>query len=714
MKSNKLFFNSAFSVFSAFDINFVSKLFFFLLFLFFFIFFFSYFSLSISSSNSSLSSSSVDSFADFNSSFNSSSNSSENTSNNFSISYELSLDTRIPEITYINLLYDDLFKIKNLDHVSGEKENLEVKVIYWIYNNSGVVILNSSFQLKGMNSYKTSGTGEFQLSREGNYTLCGRIVESFYNGDLNNDSNKDNDFACFNFTAIDSSKIPCNVSLDLEISKFIVNNSEQIKIKNIISDEKYPYIIEYRVKDVFGDLLRLKTTENDNDKVFTPKINSRLEAYYVENELLFVACNNSERAVSNKKLLLVLNRNYDPSLDSFCSSSSSSNSDSNNNDNNNDNINNSASSLSSLGDESIIRLEKIYGNAHYFGSPLRVKFYVYKGDSRKSSIKLFVMDKDGSKVSFVSSNNVNKKFTESSFTSYLLLKDTASFEEGKYFLVIEGLDQVVKQNIWLSRKSVKETNLTVVEKENVVPEIKSFYTRNRKFVDDGQEINLYANIVLPNKLVLPNKVSITNDSLNNKDSPLNNYYLTLYSKDYLESFPITNNVSIHKFSTRIYRGINSLLLLLRSSDKKIVDVKELYLFVENSSIIIIKSFDEVNSFSSNNLSVGDSNFVDGSGLKINKFNSVSNVKGAGNIVNDSLITSKVVFVGKNSSLMFDSSTFNSSMFNMFNINNSNFYSKYFHSKKLYSKNNYSFLFICLFLVLLLFLVLFFFKKDSYA
>ncbi len=84
-----------------------------------------------------------------------------------------------------------------------------------------------------------------------------------------------------------------------------------------------------------------------------------------------------------------------------------------------------------------------------FGQIIRIKLLVYKGDTNKESIKLYVEDKDGERISKESKVNVGDKFTNYTFTAPIQLIPNCKrkFEDGEYFIVISGLDDTDREEI---------------------------------------------------------------------------------------------------------------------------------------------------------------------------------------------------------------------------------------------------------------------------
>ena len=98
---------------------------------------------------------------------------------------KVSLDNTL----FLGKTYTGLFRIDNLNHVSGITDYINLTVIY---NISGPDFFKQNvFELTNLNSYKTAGTGSFKAEKAGNYTICGQIINSTVN-----DQNKEDDISC--------------------------------------------------------------------------------------------------------------------------------------------------------------------------------------------------------------------------------------------------------------------------------------------------------------------------------------------------------------------------------------------------------------------------------------------------------------------------------------------------------------------------------------
>ena len=106
----------------------------------------------------------------------------------------------------------------------------------------------------------------------------------------------------------------------------------------------------------------------------------------------------------------------------------------------------------STGKESSIKIEKIYDlgsdKIAKFGQTIRVKVHVYKGDTTKNSIALYVENKKD-RISKQSKTNVYTRYTDYSLVIPIQLKPNCNeeFDNDDYYVYIKGLDKEDKEKI---------------------------------------------------------------------------------------------------------------------------------------------------------------------------------------------------------------------------------------------------------------------------
>jgi len=100
---------------------------------------------------------------------------------------------------------------------------------------------------------------------------------------------------------------------------------------------------------------------------------------------------------------------------------------------------------------SVLKIENVYlgnDNKAKFGDNLRVKVAVYKGNSSKTSISLWI-ENDKGDISKKTKFNVDEGYTNNTFTVPLQLfpNCNSEFKDGLYNVVIEGLDAIDRYEI---------------------------------------------------------------------------------------------------------------------------------------------------------------------------------------------------------------------------------------------------------------------------
>ncbi|MBU1199425.1 MAG: lamin tail domain-containing protein [Nanoarchaeota archaeon] len=364
----------------------------------------------------------------------------------------LKIEIIISENLFLGVTYTSLFKITNLNHVSGGENYVNVSVKYNVTKNdvlNNTLIKEDVFN-KTINYYSSSNTGKLFIEETGNYTLCGTIINTTIS-------------VCKNFTVINPSQISCNISINLSTDKEIYLNNEKVKIYNIINNKTYPYIFEYWIEDLFGNDVKKRTnTSNTNQKTWTAKIVEKDRVFLVKNKLVFVGCNNSNININseNEKMIIVKKQESNIGKDDDSDSS--------------------------------ISIDYIYlpkSEVFAFGDNFNVKLSIHKGDTTKSLIKAFV-EKNNRKVSEEVKFYLNKKDSDYNLTVNVILKPNCGIgeTESNYDLVVEGLGLEMTEKIMIkgNKKGLCEEN-----KPELKGEISSFYTRSKKY---SKEINLYASI----------------------------------------------------------------------------------------------------------------------------------------------------------------------------------------------------------------------------
>jgi len=327
----------------------------------------------------------------------------------------LRIKVNIDDVLYLGKTYTGLFRIDNLGHVSGITDYINLTVTY---NISGPDFFKHDvFELANLNSYKTAGTGNFKPDKAGNYTICGKIISSTID-----DLNKEDDISCKNISVINTLGIPCNISLNIGTWKNLYFNEPTVFYLNL-NNESFPFVIEYWVEDLFGNIVKKPiNTTNTNKKSFSPRFDEPDKAFLIKANLVFIACNDSNKDDNYAEKLFVV-KGKEPEK------------------------------------ESKIEITDLYlnkDNEIEFGKSLKAKLNIYKGDSTKNVISIWAEDKKGKKISTETSKlTITKKFSDNLLTIPVQLKLNCNnkLDEGRHYLVVDGLDIKEKKEFMVKGNS---------------------------------------------------------------------------------------------------------------------------------------------------------------------------------------------------------------------------------------------------------------------
>ncbi len=280
------------------------------------------------------------------------------------------LGVHLQNITVLNVLYNSLFKIEieNKDNCSI-KDN--ISVYYNITNASGILVKEGNFTREvGCSGY--ADTGEWMPDETGNFTLCGLIT--------NSSVNDTDDFACKNVTVIDTSVISCDLSLAIKTENLVYNASEKLEYIVEINDTNcsqmtHPFMIEHWIEDLYGNII--KNPDSSEPEItctktktyqWTPDNMIGSEAYVIKANITKPYCNDTKSDNNfNSKIIIVKG-----------------------------NLSSSQITNSSL---NIIEIKTGSDNKVKYGESFDVKLEIYRGDTNKYAIYLWVENSEGKKLS---------------------------------------------------------------------------------------------------------------------------------------------------------------------------------------------------------------------------------------------------------------------------------------------------------------------------
>ncbi len=192
---------------------------------------------------------------------------------------------------------------------------------------------------------------------------------------------------------------------------------------------------EYLVEDVFGSIIKpiVNVTEElacfaTISRQWTPHDISGSEAYYIRANIINTTCNDTNMANNNATRLVVVIGNLSSSQTEEIQ------------------INESAINITSVNIGS--------DNEVKYGETASVELKIYRGNTSKYAIDVWI-DASGTKLSDISTIHMNSKFTEYKFQIPVQMKPNcdASFSDGVYTIIAEGLDTNATQSINVSGTS---------------------------------------------------------------------------------------------------------------------------------------------------------------------------------------------------------------------------------------------------------------------
>lgn len=358
------------------------------------------------------------------------------------------LEIVIQETLFVGVVYDSLFKITNLNKTPGTDNYAFVIVKYNVTKrgtNSSLVI--EDYFNKTINYYSSSDTGRLFLEERGNYTLCGNILNTTIS-------------ACKDFDVLNPLTIPCSIELNLSTDKEIYNKGESVDIKNSMSNQTFPYIIQYWVEDLFGSIVKEKqNTSNTNLKSFTPKINEKDKVFLAKNVLIFVGCNNSNSHISNEKMIISLNKDYEPEKEKKAEETTTKK---------------SASTKTSSSKNSSTKKTALEESAKILSFYTRNKKYnqsinLYANIKASKSYSLALLSSKGEqKIGFNGSNNIKFRVEPAEGANLFILKlikDNKMVDSKELFVKLEG-SKVVKANRTIAITAKTNKTITATSRAN--------------------------------------------------------------------------------------------------------------------------------------------------------------------------------------------------------------------------------------------------------
>ena len=428
---------------------------------------------------------------------------------------DLEINIDLSSNIFPNIEYK-LFKIKNNNY---PEYNNEINITFFVNITKFNELIFSETYYPRLKSYTTTDTGKFEFD-EGNFYLCGEIKSSTIN-----ETNIQNNKICKNIVVSPTNNISCNISLETQIiDDQIFQTNNKIKFKHQLSNQSFPFIIEYWIEDLFGNTVKNKVeTTNTNSKSFTPKINEKDRIFLLKSKLDFIACNNSNSKQYDEQILLVKN---------------------------------TGSLNQKNSDDDIIENEIVIigtdKEEYFFGDEVMVNLYVKKGDSSKTVVNAKIKAKNI--VSPTTKTYYKDKNTEYEIKFPILLNNNCDekYNEGKYELVIEGLGTKTTKQI-----NLKNSNQICYHKE----------PKQSKITNSNYKLDEFELIYFTNKSASNDEI-ISMVQIFNNDNVSHNYSIYSYVYNGPKSYSGSRTLNMQNIS--IIPGEKEVVFLKNNLQKEFI------------------------------------------------------------------------------------------------------------------------------------------------
>jgi hypothetical protein len=225
-----------------------------------------------------------------------------------------------------------------------------------------------------------------------------------------------------NPTNVTSNNATCDLKLSISTGSDIYNAAETLNYDIIVNDticanQSHSVVIEYSIEDLFGQLTSItprNTTPQDIvcyksiAKHWTSPNFTGSEAYMIKAKITDSGCNETNSENNNASQIVIVK-----------------------------------GSQQDIG--SAITITKVNvgsDNTVKFGESADVDLEVYRGDTNKYAIDVYVKDSSGNKISAVSTFHANSKFASYDLSIPVQIKTNCDgeFADSTYTVIAEGLD----------------------------------------------------------------------------------------------------------------------------------------------------------------------------------------------------------------------------------------------------------------------------------
>lgn len=342
----------------------------------------------------------------------------------------ITLTGNLDKSLYAGTKYTSLFKLE----ISGKKPcspKDTVTVFYNISKNTSVVQEDSFSKELGCTS--SANTGEFTPAETGNYTLCGLVINSSVSFFSN--------ASCTEFEVVNTSTVSCDLNLKLKTNETLFyENGQSIEFKPELNDKSFPFVIEYWIEDLFGEIAKPKlNTTNTNEKSWKTNIDEQDRVLLLK-AVVYPSCADLNLSDNIAEKMFVVTKSE--ATESLVEETTTK--------------------------ESSIQILKITPEEISFGKLVNAEIEIYKGSTSKYSVSVWA-EKDGKVISEKTKVHVKNRDTKYTFTIPILLDTNCNekIKNGDAQLIVEGLELQEEKEF-----TIEDVNEKLCPKKEEKPENK--------------------------------------------------------------------------------------------------------------------------------------------------------------------------------------------------------------------------------------------------
>lgn len=359
----------------------------------------------------------------------------------------LNLSPNLDKTLYLNTEYTSLFKLEIEDKKPCSPKDT-VKVFYNISKNN-FLIKEDSFS-KEIGCTTSASTGKFTPAETGNYTLCGVVVNSSVSFSSN--------ASCMGFEVVDTSNLSCDINLQLKTNETIFyENGQSIEFKPELNNKSFPFVIEYWIEDLFGEMVKPKlNTTNTNEKSWKTNIKEQ-DRVLVLKAVVYPSCTdlNFSNNAAEKMFIVTKNGTETPQPETGETAAA----------------------------ESTVSIIKISPELASFGKILNAEVEIYKGTTDKYSVSVWA-EKDGKIVSQKTKVHLKNKNTLYKLTLPIQINSNCNekIKDGDTQLIVDGLGLQEKKEFMLegiNKKLCSEKDNLKTEKSTAKEDTKKQIERTK-------------------------------------------------------------------------------------------------------------------------------------------------------------------------------------------------------------------------------------------